>query len=145
LIRSDSAELGFAAYQVSESFGAEVISIYRCYSNLKANKSVQISAIETSEKNIGTLSSLGVPLNLLFSTADKGTSSKLLKLTTGKGFNVIFTDSVGYTDEQLIASLGRFVRIGQGSTPGGGQRQNMSITLIDFVSVASNRPSVIKK
>ena len=106
---------------------------------------MQISAIETSEKNIGTLSSLGVPLNLLFSTADKGTSSKLLKLTTGKGFNVIFTDSVGYTDEQLIASLGRFVRIGQGSTPGGGQRQNMSITLIDFVSVASNRPSVIKK
>jgi len=88
---------------------------------------------------------LGIPLNLIFSTADKWTSSKLLKLTAGKGFDIVLIDSVGHIDEQLVASLGRFVRIGQGSIPGNGQKQNMSITLVDFELVTRGRPSVIKE
>jgi hypothetical protein len=91
------------------------------------------------------LSGLGVPSNLMFSAAYKDTALKLLKLTAGKAFDVVLTNSLGDIDEQLVAPLRRFVRIGQGSIPSNGRKQNTIITLVDFESVARSRPSIIKE
>ena len=103
----------------------------------------QIAVIYTAEENARMLSDLGVPSTHILPSGAKNSTSKLLKLTSGKGFDVVVTDVAGDIKEQLVASLGRFVRFGKGSAPGNGRKQNMSITSIDFESMAHTRPSII--
>lgn len=103
----------------------------------------QVAAIYTAEECAGMLSDLGVPSTHILPSGVKNSTSKLLNLTSGKGFDVVVTDGAGVIKEQLVASLGRFVRFGKGSAPGNSRKQNISITSIDFESMAHTRPSII--
>ncbi|KAK3945065.1 hypothetical protein QBC46DRAFT_455714 [Diplogelasinospora grovesii] len=133
LIRSDAGEFALAAYQVAKFYGAKIATIH------------------TAEENARILSDLGVPsthIIILASEARNSTSNKLLKLTSGNGFDVVVTDAGAgdIKEQQFVAPLGRFVRLGKGgSAPGNGYgcKQNMSVTSIDFESVAHTRPSII--
>lgn len=97
----------------------------------------------TAEENHATLSGLGVPPTHIIRPGAKNSTSTLLKLNSGNGFDVVLSDGARDIKGQLVASLGRLVRVGKGSPPGSGCKQNITIASIDFESMAQSRPSII--
>ena len=136
-------EFAFAAYQASKFHGAKVIFTSSTLCPIRTLTSSQIVVIYTAEQDTGLLSDLGVPSTQIMSTRTKNPMSKLLELTGSQGFDIVVTDDAADIKEQLVAPLGRFVRLGKGSAPGNGRKQNMSVTSVDFESVAHTRPSMI--
>lgn len=133
LIRSNSGEFAFAAYQLARRNQADLVSI------------------QISDQDANILAHLGVPDRDIFvPDGESSTTPRLLQYSSGRGFDLVVTDGAGddSRDGQLLAPLGRLVKLGGESKPDrqhGGSRAktNTTVTCIDFGSAVRDKPTII--
>lgn len=135
LIHSAAGGTGQAALQIAQHLGAEIYV-----------------TVGTEEKKFLVMKKYNIPENRIFSSRSTAFAAHLMRLTRGRGVDVIFNS---LSDEKLTASweciapFGRFIEIGKKDIFANSKlpmlpfAKNVSYSVVDIFSMAQERPGMI--
>ncbi|KAF3905358.1 hypothetical protein AA313_de0209816 [Arthrobotrys entomopaga] len=135
LIHSGAGGTGQAAIQIAKYLGATVFA-----------------TVSTGEKRSILTKQYGIPPNHIFNSRDVSFAKSLMRLTGGRGVDVVFNSLSGdklFRSWEILAPYGRFVEIGkrdiqaQNRLPMGQFEKNCSFSAVDLGYMFATRPKKV--
>ncbi|KAK6504334.1 hypothetical protein TWF506_002537 [Arthrobotrys conoides] len=137
LIHSAAGGTGQAAIQIAKHLGATVFA-----------------TVGTQDKREMLTSKYGIPPSHIFNSRDSTFAKEVMRLTEGRGVDVIFNSLAGnmlFSSWDCIAPFGRFIEIGKrdiqahNRLPMGQFEKNCSFSAIDLGYMFLQRPKKVKQ